>query len=937
MTYQEAVQIIRSYSNKDRVALDLGGYDLTEVPPEIGELTKLKELCLSPNELTQLPPEIGKLKDLIELNLYGNKLTRLPPEIGELTNLKTLNVSSNRLTRLPYEIEWLESLKELFLFHCCLIKLPSQIGELKNLTKLNLYDNKLTRLPSQIRYLKNLSHLNVSHNQLKQLPPEIGELKNLTELSVFHNNLIDLPPEIGKLKNIEILNLSHNELVQLPSEIGKLKCLEKLDLSNNHLTLLPSEIGELKNLKTLDISSNYLTHLPSEIGELNGLVSLKLANNRLTSPPPEIIKLGLEAIRTYLNEHKKSKTTEHNEAKLILVGNGEVGKTCLVHRLITNKFLEDKITEGINISKWCIPSPDSENSLINLNIWDFGGQEIYHATHQFFLTERSVYLLRWNARKAKDFDNIYYWLHTIEAFGGDSPIIIVMSKMNVSDDDLNIKDLKSKFPQIKYDLKIDSKDGTGINILKERIRETAWNLPLMRASWVDSWYKVRENLEGLKEYWISYDEFCKICTLEGLDNENINTLDGYLHQLGVILHFHDNLESMVILKPEWATDAFYNILSSKSVFRREGVLLYSELHYIWNKETYPPSIYSQLMDLMNKFELAYKLPEGNRYLIPELLPKSTPEFTWDEKDNFCFYYCYDYFLPSGIITRFIVRMHEDIEKKKNDMPLCWREGVVLEFENSRALVEMKLDEKRIEIRIKGNNKREALGAICNNIDHINASIKKIKVSKQIPCNCSENCPQKYPYEGLVKAENEKLNTVFCFNSGKSVSVESLLYGYKSTEDISKDFSKFTNNIPVVFINQIQNSSESNSSSKSEQRTDIDVNFNIDLRVELPHIRIHFDNLKDEIVNVNPKLDNEMDKIQDSLDEITSNSDQEIIVKPFNKLYRFLEKLGDSNSDYNKVIKGTKKGIALAQIVAKSYNKFAHLLALPKIPDFFLGD
>ncbi|WP_347242416.1 hypothetical protein [Nostoc sp. FACHB-888] len=25
-----------------------------------------------------------------------------------------------------------------------------------------------------------------------------------------------------------------------------------------------------------------------------------------------------------------------------------------------------------------------------VNIWDFGGQEIYHATHQFFLTRRSL-------------------------------------------------------------------------------------------------------------------------------------------------------------------------------------------------------------------------------------------------------------------------------------------------------------------------------------------------------------------------------------------------------------------------------------------------------------------------------------------------------------------------------------------------------------------
>ena len=328
--------------------------------------------------------------------------------------------------------------------------------------------------------------------------------------------------------------------------------------------------------------------------------------------------------------------------------------------------MEDiKITEGINISKWKISAPHSENSEIKLNIWDFGGQEIYHATHQFFLTTRSLYLLVWNARKAKDYDNIHYWLHTIEAFGGESPIILVMSKMNESDDDLNLRDLRSKFPQIAGYLKIDSRDGTGISVLKEIIRETAWNLPLMRVPWVDSWYRVREKLEGLGENWINYENFYEICVSEGLDDKNISILDEYLHELGVTLHFKDRLalHNIVILKPEWATGAFYKILSTKYILHREGVLLNSELDQIWDREIYPSEIHPQLMELMNKFELAYELPDKKSYLVAELLPKSSPDFEWDDRDNLCFYYCYDYFLPPGIITRFIVRMHQDIEKK----------------------------------------------------------------------------------------------------------------------------------------------------------------------------------------------------------------------------------------------------------------------------------
>ncbi|PAV12530.1 hypothetical protein ASJ81_05925 [Methanosarcina spelaei] len=865
---------------------------------------------------------VAKEKNLTNLNLSGNQLTQVPREIGELKNLTILDLSENTLTTLPQEIGELKNLTTLDLSRNQLMQLPSEIGKLKNLTILNLYDNQLTELPREIKELKNLKALTLFNNKLTQIPPEIGELKNLETLFLYCNQLTQLPSEIGKLKNLSILALSKNKLTQLPSEIGRLKNLETLSLYRNQMTQLPPEIGELKNLKTLYVD-----------------------DDKLTSPPPEIASRGVEAIVTYFNQ---SKTTENNEAKLILVGNGEVGKSCLAYRLINDKFLEySKITEGINISKWKIPAPDSGNSEIKLNIWDFGGQEIYHATHQFFLTKRSLYLLLWNARKTKDYDNIYYWLHTIEAFGEDSPVILVMSKMNESNDDLNLKDLKSKFPQIVDYLKIDSKDGKGIPVLKEIISETAWDLPLMKAKWVDSWFKVRQKLEDLGENWINYYRFYDICKSEGLDEKNITILDDYLNYLGVTLHFKDRLtlKNIVILKPEWATGAFYKILSTKSVLDNEGVLPQSELSHIWNTKKYPFSVHPQLMELMNKFELSYELPNKSNYLIPELLPKNEPDnFEWNKEDDLCFYYCYDYFLPSGIITRFIVRMHENLMIKENGMPLCWREGAVLKFQNSSALVKMKLDERQIEIRIKGNNKRWVLGAICIHLDEINASIKKIKVSKQIPCNCSKNCLERYSYEKLLKAEMENENTIQCHESYKHVPISVLLNGYKRKEERLNEYEHgetFRNLMQKIVVSpNIVVKSEATPITKIEQKTnfdvDVNVNINIDLNIDLPQIRTEFNNLKDELEDLDPKIDSEMEKIQDSFDEINTNSDQKKLIKPLNKLNRFLVKLSDPDSNYSKLITGTEKGIELAQKLGRTYNKFAQWLAMPTVPDLFLG-
>jgi internalin A len=46
-----------------------------------------------------------------------------------------------------------------------------------------------------------------------------------------------------------------------------------------------------------------------------------------------------------------------------------------------------------------------------------------HATHQFFLTTRSLYLLVLNGRQGREEADAEYWLNLIATFGGDSPVI----------------------------------------------------------------------------------------------------------------------------------------------------------------------------------------------------------------------------------------------------------------------------------------------------------------------------------------------------------------------------------------------------------------------------------------------------------------------------------------------------------------------------------
>ncbi|MBD1864072.1 GTP-binding protein [Trichocoleus desertorum GB2-A4] len=465
-----------------------------------------------------------------------------------------------------------------------------------------------------------------------------------------------------------------------------------------------------------------------------------------------------------------------------MVGQGSVGKSSLVDRLIYNRYDPHKPkTEGINIQNWQIQVNDQP---IRLNVWDFGGQEIMHATHQFFLTKRSLYLLVLDARVDERQNELEYWLKMIQSFGNDSPVIIVGNKTDQHPLDLDRRGLQNKYANIEEIIEISCATGNGVEQLQTIISREINKLEHVYDLLPLAWFEIKTCLEKMEQDYIPYSTYEHLCQEEEItDTLSQTTLIELLHQLGIVLNFRDDprLEDTHVLNPEWVTNGVYKILNDNLLITQyRGMLDHTQLNRILDCSQYPRNKQLFIVDMMRKFELCFPLENNtnDRFLIPDLLPKEEPATgEWD--DALAFQYHYNV-LPGSIISRFIVRMHHLADKRT-----WWRSGIVLKHRDNRALIRSDREDKKIFIWISGPQatRRELLAMIRSQFDAIYQTIRGIVADEKVPL-------PDYPeivvdYENLL--DHEEMGEPFIIPPGlkAKVSVKQLLDGIEPEPDRQK--------------------------------------------------------------------------------------------------------------------------------------------------------
>lgn len=550
------------------------------------------------------------------------------------------------------------------------------------LTYLNITHNKnLASITFKGKYAA-LKHLDISDNGLKTLDI-VADLPQLTWLDASRNRLETVGFH-ADLSSLKYMDFSGNQLVGLDMPEG-LSNLKYLYLTNNQFKkFLPDH--HLAALEILSLTSNQIKNFYTQIlNVLPKIETIYLDSNPLNDSlhtyheGGDNYLLALQKLKAALVEGHEI----NNEYKVLLVGDGKSGKTCFAVRLMENR-IEEKwdSTHGITVQQFRDKDNNYDFPYI-LNLWDFGGQDIYHTTHRLFMSHNTTYLLMWNWRnevlqetverqekyvfKRKEKWRTHYWknrradywLGYIAHLGGRSPVIMVQTH---SHPEKRQHPQKSELEK-KYQTYLNSLDFSNIDSHEEMLRKTGYkrlmnnieeaienlerNEPIPLA-----WMNIRKALRTMQPQdkaasnldfletenkTLALDKYLEIAAAAG-EKFPMDLLNNWLVPTGVVYYKEGLFNDEIILDQAWAIRAIYTLFNRELGYYDEikdnkGQFSGQDLiEEYWEDKTLKEQelLISFMLSCDICFEIKQKKEERSsfadrQFIVPELMPTNRPE------------------------------------------------------------------------------------------------------------------------------------------------------------------------------------------------------------------------------------------------------------------------------------------------------------------------
>ena len=550
----------------------------------------------------------------------------------------------------------------MLIFLCTQVSDLTPLQGLTNLQSLDCFDTDVSDL-APLQGLSNLRSIDCSVTRVSDLGPLRG-LTNLQYLDCSRTRVSNLAPLQG-LTNLLSLNWSGTQESDLALLLGdslrKRDCRKAWNMEVRDLTPLQG----LTNLQRLDCSACRLTAVPGGFWFRESLKKLYLYQAQLPGIPPEVLSQGpsencLDSLRAHLRDLETGRE-EVSDIKLMVLGNGRIGKTQICRRLRGETYDKNvESTHGILVTSAPLPgSHDSER----LQIWDFGGQDIYHGTHALFLRSRAVFLLVWikEAKARAEYSHggilfrnqpLAYWLDYAKHFGGtESPALVIQTRCERPEDEILFPPVPdgslAEFPFKKF-LHYSAKNNRGRPSLDDALQQAAvWLRDHQGIAEIGSGrFRVKRRLEAMREedaarppserQWriIADDHFLQLCEEAGGISSPEHLLS-YLHNAGTVFHRPGLFDDQIILDQGWALEQIYAVFHRekcvKKLNRQKGRFTRSDLgDWLWDAAGHSVGEQKLFLSMMESCGICFALRPAQpdkgietEYIAPDFLPEKS--------------------------------------------------------------------------------------------------------------------------------------------------------------------------------------------------------------------------------------------------------------------------------------------------------------------------
>ncbi|CAC5412533.1 unnamed protein product [Mytilus coruscus] len=346
-----------------------------------------------------------------------------------------------------------------------------------------------------------------------------------------------------------------------------------------------------------------------------------------------------------------------------------------------------------------------EMTIVPIDLWDFGGQKIYHMTHQLFITSRGTFVLIFNGgQRINEEDGAYlvHWVNSVLTYckplkeNEEFPKIVFVAthkdqvKGDIEEQRHSLENSIEKLFQnhggkkhLKYRplIFVDArnKDDKDIDVLKKQLVEVALDHPrcgeLMPTKFVPLELQLAKKGED-KQKIVTIDE------LKGMNNQNeIMALDNdelklFLkvnHALGKLIFFDEaGLRDKVIIDPVFLVDVLRSIVTEEQFWpqhllqifkalKESGKLLKKDLYEIWKQECFQTILKHKeyMVEMLVHLDIICRQKddtnESDYFLIPCMISTKREDNThmlFDRSIHLAYTFK-DEVVPPAILYRFI--------------------------------------------------------------------------------------------------------------------------------------------------------------------------------------------------------------------------------------------------------------------------------------------